>query len=570
MFNNLTQPSKLTKLDGDFRWTFDPTNSPMFRRFESGYYIFLVLSIPNMLAKLTEVQKGEVTGIRYQSLYGDLISSYVRTLEREFKQLSGLENISSEGIEFSGLNEVSVNSLNKTEEVHNPTISLTYTEPFGAVLSRTHELFLKGIDDPIIGHRKHYNGLIDDGILAPSFKNEVFSFLYIVTDNTGLQLERAFYLFNAQPTTSHTGDLYTGTRGEYEFKELSIEFKCNMLSNQVVFNKAKTILEAITGYHHNEETGKLERIASPLFSRDSTNFNYRALTDPNPDIGTLNFPKGKSKGIEYIQAHLRQLGEKDEVPPSNSSENINTIIADNAKTYTPEDGDTKQSESLKEIDIDSPVANIGDRIYIKTNATLATCVGHKSTPSTSKFKSSSANHVYEIVDIFSRTAAKSWAQRSNNGKVYHSDSILFAYVVKIDGKKKSYLNARDFYIQDGKNWADPETGLKISVKDGSILAEDPLYKALDVIKLKSGTAVYYSYVRNIIIGIPVDDDKEYTILEVANKEKATAYAQAHKTNNPYSGTNCLHAYKIDVQIGNKTMNGFINERDIILLGSAKY
>lgn len=568
MFNDLTKPNKLTKLDGDFRWVLDPTNTPMFRRFESGYYIFLVLSIPNMLAKLTEVSKGSITGIEYKSLYGDLISSYVRTLEREFKQLSGLENISSESIEFSGLNEVSVNSINKTEEVHNPTISLTYVEPFGVVLTRTHELFLKGIDDPIIGHRKHYNGLIDDGILAPSFKNEVFSFLYMVTDNTGFQLERAYYLFNAQPTTSSLGELYTGTRGEYEFKELTLEFKCNMLSNQIVFNRAKTILESITGYHYNEGTGKLERIAKPLFNKDSTSFQYRALTDTNQDIGVLNFPKGKSKGIEYVQAHLRQLGKKDDIPSSNSSLDVNTTIKDNSKTYTPDDGDTKQSDIVKEIEIDSPVVEIGDSIYIKNGATLASCVGHKSTPTTSKFKTSD-KHVYEIVDIFSKTAAKSWAQQSKNGKIYHSDSKLYAYVVKIDGKKKYYLNAKDFYIRDGKNWADPETGLKISVKDGSILIEDPLYKVGDIIKLRSGTVVYDSYVRSTIIGIPVDDDKQYTIIEVASKEKVSDYAQSHKTNNPYSGSNPVHAYVINVNIGGQSKRGFVNERDIILVTSAK-
>lgn len=565
MFSDLTKPNKLTTLDGDFRWTFDPTNNPMFRKFETGYSIFLVLSIPNMLAKLTEIEKGEITGIPYKSLYSDLIASYIRTLEREYKRLDGLDNISSESIEFTGLNEVSVNSINKTDETHNPSISLVYTEQYASVLTRVHELFLKGIDDPIIGHRKHYNGLIDDGILAPSFKNEVFSFLYIITDNTGLQLERAYYFFNAQPTTSYTGELYNSTRGEYEYKELTLEYKCNMLSNQVVFNKARTILEAITGYHYNETTKKLEQISIPVFSRNSVNYKYRALTDTDRDFGVLNYPR-EDKDISYIQAHVRQLGVQDDIDINGTSgNNINTTVSSQTKTYIPEEGDTHQSTIIKEIEIDTPpVVSVGDSIYIKNGATLASCVGHKTTPNISTFKTST-KHVYEVVDIFSTTAAKSWAQESKNGRIYHSDSTLFAYVVKIDGKKKSYLNARDFYIKDGKNWADPETKLKVNVADGSIFIEDPLYQVGDIIKLKPGAVIYDSFVRQVVIAIPVDEDREYEIIDTPLVDKVQAYAELHKTNYPYSDTN-FHPYVI--YIDGELTRGFISEQDIILVKSS--
>ena len=59
MFTDLVQPRFPTTKDTDFRDIFDPTNSPMFKRYEGGYSIFLILSIPNMLAKLTTVEQGK-------------------------------------------------------------------------------------------------------------------------------------------------------------------------------------------------------------------------------------------------------------------------------------------------------------------------------------------------------------------------------------------------------------------------------------------------------------------------------------------------------------------------------
>ena len=73
MFTDLVQPRFPTTKDTDFRDIFDPTNSPMFKRYEGGYSIFLILSIPNMLAKLTTVEQGKVTKIRYKDKYANLI-----------------------------------------------------------------------------------------------------------------------------------------------------------------------------------------------------------------------------------------------------------------------------------------------------------------------------------------------------------------------------------------------------------------------------------------------------------------------------------------------------------------
>lgn len=325
MFTDLTKPREPRSNDGDFRGIFDPTNFPMFKRYESGYNLFFILDIPIMLNKLATTEIGSVTKINYKQKYANLINSYIRTLEREFRRLDGLDNISSDSIEFTGLNEVSVKSINKVVEATNVTISMPYIEPYGSVISRVHELFLKGIDDPIVGRRKTYNGLIDDGILAPSFKNEVFKFLYIVTDNTGLRLEKAFLLFNAQPTSAFIGDLYNAGRGEIENKEITYEFNCNVLSNRVVNNRARAILEAITGFHYDETTDTVTKISTPVFQTNYSSFDeYRALTDDNEHYGPMNFPTS-SKDMSYIQAYKRYGFEDGSINTTNMSNYGNSI-----------------------------------------------------------------------------------------------------------------------------------------------------------------------------------------------------------------------------------------------------
>ena len=322
MFADLTKPRTPTTMDNDFRGIFDPSNHPMFKRYESGYCIFLMLDIPVMLQKLATIEEGEITKIQYKKEYGDLINAYIRTIEREFRKLDGLDNLSSEAAEYSGNNEVSVKAITKTIEATQVTITLPYLEPYGAVISRVHELFLRGIDDPIVGHAKYYNGLIQDGILAPSFKNEVFKFLYIVTDNTGLNLERAYYIFNAQPTTSYMGELYNTGRGETEFKEINYEFNCNVLSNKVVQNRAKTILQAITGYVYDPVKGYFSRVSRPLFDTEYSAFdNYRASTDTGY-MGPLN-----QGDYNRIPAIVRQLGATPDTSTSSASSNIKSFSA---------------------------------------------------------------------------------------------------------------------------------------------------------------------------------------------------------------------------------------------------
>ena len=471
MFESLTKPRKLTTLDGDLRQPFDPTNAGIFKRYESGYSIFLVMSIPEMLYKLTSTEVGSVTGINYRKIYADTIWSYIRILEREYKRLDGLENINSQSIEFSGLNEVSVNSINVVEENHNPTITLTYTEPYGTVLTRVHELFLKGIDDPVVGHRKHYNGLIDDKILAPSFKNEVFSFLYMITDNTGLRLERAYYIFNAQPTTAHIGDLFNSGRGDVEFKEISYEFKCNVVSNEPVFREANKILEAITGCTYNESSDTMSVASRPLFEMNSTEFSgYRGLNDADQAIGGLNFPRS-GKNIFYIDALKKYWSDdyRDETGNSGGGSVSGNTSGNQPGYRTPvlSDGDSKKSDtnSNKGHTIDTPLFSIGDKVVIPPNTSLYSCYGHRSSAMVKKTTGSDYT-VCNVTGVLSRTEAQLWGEQHNTSVVYRPNTPLKPYQIKINNTV--YYAAYPIYLYiDANTYYDPISGRNIKVNNTS-------------------------------------------------------------------------------------------------------
>lgn len=295
MFENLRTPK--TNAITDMRGLIDPTNLAQFNQYEGGYSIFAVVSIPEFLRKLATTEG-------YKHLYGDLITTYVKILEQEFKGLDGIENITSENGEFTnGL--TTINMINKVVENSNSTFSLRYTEKAGAVLTRVNELYLKGIKDPKTGF-KHYHGLIRDGIIGldkVGFESEVFSFLYMITDNTGYRLEKAYYIVGAQPTTAELSSLYNTEKGTFDFKELSMEFSGYALTGSAIDLKAKKYLESLTGRAtvKDSNTGvdmitkdSIEANASAAYEFDSANYGgYKALNkELAGDVPTMALKDG--------------------------------------------------------------------------------------------------------------------------------------------------------------------------------------------------------------------------------------------------------------------------------------
>jgi hypothetical protein len=214
-----------------FRGVTDWANLHQFNQFESGYGMLIVLTIPNFLKALAAKSD------KYQKL----IDTYVHVLEYEFRGLDGIDNMTSDTAELTN-GVKSINVINKVNSQSGSTFTMRYFEKSGSIMTKVHELFLRGVKDPTT-QVKHYHGLIEDGtIKEPGFDQEVFSFLYIVTDNTLMNVEKAFYIVAAQPTNADL-NIYNIERGDIGFKELSVEFSGFPITNTIINRKAQSLLD---------------------------------------------------------------------------------------------------------------------------------------------------------------------------------------------------------------------------------------------------------------------------------------------------------------------------------------
>ncbi len=280
----------------DMRGLIDPSNLAQFNQFEGGYSIFSVVTIPEIL-RLLATSNALVPGekVSFRTKYHDLISTYVKILEQEFKGLSGIDNITAETGEFTN-GITTINMINKIVEQSAGTFTMNYTEKAGAPLTRTHELLLKAIKDSKTNF-KHYHGLIKAGEIQLNqvgFQSECFSFLYMVTDNTGLRLERAYYIVGAQPTSAEVSDLFNSTKGENDFKEISVEFNGVALNNSAIDKKAREYLGYLTGTvidYENDVVSEYNNDAKYVI--DSTNFS--GWQGVNKDLSPTNSANWRSE-----------------------------------------------------------------------------------------------------------------------------------------------------------------------------------------------------------------------------------------------------------------------------------
>ena len=290
MFENLRPINK--NAITDMRGLIDPSNLAQFNLYEGGYAIFAVLDIPYFVKRLCETDK---TG-RYKTM----VETYVNVLEQEFKSLDGLNNIEAETDEFTN-NLTTIQMINKITHNAHSTFTMNYTEKAGAVLTRTNEFILTGIKDPKTGF-KHYHGLIRDGLIdldRVGFQSECFTFLYMITDNTGYRLERSYLIVGAQPTSAGLANLYESEKGNYEFKQVSMEYTGYALSGDAIDAKAKLYLEYLTGK-------KVEVVNTETLTKDSSNassntFRYNSTDydgyaaigkDRNGNSGALDVASG--------------------------------------------------------------------------------------------------------------------------------------------------------------------------------------------------------------------------------------------------------------------------------------
>lgn len=218
-----------------YRGVTDFTNIGQFNQFETGYSFLFVLQMPKFMKMLADVDKANI---------GLVYNQFKHILEYEFRGLDGLPDIGVENNTITnGVQEI--NMINKVTEDSAVTISMNYFEKSGSPITKFSELYLTGIKDKR-SQAKHYHGLIPQGLLEPGYENEIFTMMYVVTDNTYLEIERAVLLSNCQLTKCETS-MYNSTRGEIGNKELSVEFQCLPITGAKVDQAGKNLLQTITG-----------------------------------------------------------------------------------------------------------------------------------------------------------------------------------------------------------------------------------------------------------------------------------------------------------------------------------
>lgn len=231
MFDSLMSTRDLSKFTL-MRGVTDYANLEAYNLYESSYSFLVLVQVPEFMKKLCDKN----------SEYKKMFDTYCHILEYDFRGLSGIDNISAETGELTnGISNVEI--INKVTMQAASSFTMRYFERHGSVITRTHELFLRGIKDPRT-QVKHYNGLIPSGEMEPGYENEVFSFMYLVCDNTLMNLEKCIYIVAAQPTGAQW-DIYNSEKGSIEFKELDVEFKGYPIVGRKINEKGKEFLNWI-------------------------------------------------------------------------------------------------------------------------------------------------------------------------------------------------------------------------------------------------------------------------------------------------------------------------------------
>lgn len=231
MFEHLKKPRDLMSYSL-MKGVPDYGNLSQFNLYETGYSFLVVCQIPKFLERLKAENEG----------YKVLIDNYVHILENEFRGLDGLDNMTVDTLEITN-GIATLNMIGKVNQQSQATVSMRFFEKSGSTITKLHELFLSGIKDPMT-QAKTYHGLINgknDGMDA-GYENETFILLYIVTDNTYRQLERAFLLLCAQPNSAEIS-MYNSEKGDIQQKELSVEYNCFPVKGDAVNKAAKEVLD---------------------------------------------------------------------------------------------------------------------------------------------------------------------------------------------------------------------------------------------------------------------------------------------------------------------------------------
>lgn len=182
-----------------------------FNPYETGYACFIICQMPKFIELLA----------RRNADYNRLVKNWAHIIEYEFKSFDGLTDMEADTIQLGDeLNQIDV--INKVNLQGGSEFTITYEEKSGSPLRKFSDLYLSGIKDPR-SQVKTYHGLIHSGDMEPGFENEVFTFLFIATDNTMRKVEFSTLIVGAQLKSSDRS-MYNYTKGDIGKHEVSVRF----------------------------------------------------------------------------------------------------------------------------------------------------------------------------------------------------------------------------------------------------------------------------------------------------------------------------------------------------------
>ena len=279
IFDNTLSPRDVTSFTL-MRGVTDYTNLSQFDLYETGYSFLISLQIPTFLDKLKDSN----------SEYAKLINSYRHIIEYDFRGCQGIEDMTSDTSPLTnGISDLNI--ITRVTEQAGSQFQMNYFERSGSIITKTHELFLRGIKDPRTQVKRYlgmYKGQQNSGITSTSnalmtdkgYQYEVFHYLLIVTDNTAYNVEKAYILASCQPASANTS-IYNVTRGDIGFNEMTIQYNGIPLTGRIDNSKAVDFLAYI-----NEHTcfDKMQFGYNILSDETLTPGNTGAVTATSPTV----------------------------------------------------------------------------------------------------------------------------------------------------------------------------------------------------------------------------------------------------------------------------------------------
>lgn len=304
----------------------DFSNAAQFNLYETGYSHLIVISKPKC-----------ITMHKDQDVV-DMMNAFCYILEYEFRGLSGIEDITADSLEVTdGISTLNV--IGKVNKQSASEISMTFTEKSGSIITNFLKFYLEGLKDPRT-QAKTYHGLIKYGVLAGGFENEVFNLLYIVTDNTMLQIEKAYLLCNAWPNKATTS-IYNTEKGNIEKQEIELTWNCFVIDGADVDERAMKILAYLN------EQGAVQAAATKTGSSipsgmptTNTGNEYEVIhLDSNGNMGVEisnnigNVTFDKNEELFSYKAVSGKTVKNSSDTSNNDTENTSSVDSDSLQGY---------------------------------------------------------------------------------------------------------------------------------------------------------------------------------------------------------------------------------------------